>query len=197
MPKLQTQKSLKMRRNIYIAASLFLFAMFGVSCFAVFKVFDNFYTQRLTLVWTFLVLLLIHDAYFYWVHRLLHNRFMFRFHRIHHIERDTVMSSAWVMHPVESLLEAAFFPLAACLPIEPLGLVTFGGVVFLINTLGHRGRENYPKWFLRFFPGRVLTTATHHSQHHIEFRVNYGAYFRFWDVICKTESENYLNNLRR
>lgn len=101
------------------------------------------------------------------------------------------MSSAWVTHPIETALEAAFFPIAALVGFDPSAFTAFVVVVFCVNTIGHSGREIYSKSFFLNLLGLVLTSPTHHKMHHSEVNKNFGAYFCFWDRWMGTESKNY------
>jgi hypothetical protein len=53
------------------------------------------------------VALLLHDAYFYWTHRLLHRRVIFGIvHRVHHLSMNPTPWTAYSFHPMESLVQA-------------------------------------------------------------------------------------------
>ena len=58
------------------------------------------------------MLLLAHDTYFYWLHRGMHHRWLYRrVHRLHHRSVTPTPFAAYAFHPLEALLEAAFLPL--------------------------------------------------------------------------------------
>src|ERR1700733_13088249 len=66
-------------------------------------------------VWFVISLLLMivgHDAYFYWVHRLMHDPRLFRrFHRRHHLSHNPSPFSAYSFDLGEAAVMAAFVPL--------------------------------------------------------------------------------------
>lgn len=48
------------------------------------------------------LMILAHDAYFYWTHRLMHTRALFRrFHAVHHLSRNPTPWTAYAFHPYE------------------------------------------------------------------------------------------------
>ena len=138
------------------------------------------------------VLWLIDDAWFYWVHRTLHHKSIYRFiHRIHHDSIDVTPFTSLSFHMVESfLLTAWFIPAAFIIPIwiPALGVLQLIGL--FNNIKSHLGYELYPTWVNKG-PLRFLVTSTHHNMHHSKFQGNYGLHFRFWDRLCGTEFEEY------
>ncbi len=60
------------------------------------------------------VLLVLHDAYFYWVHRAMHNPRLFRWmHRVHHLSKTPTPWAAYSFAPAEAFMLALFMPLPA------------------------------------------------------------------------------------
>lgn len=50
----------------------------------------------------------IHDTWFYWTHRLMHHRMLFRwFHRIHHLSHNPTPWAAYAFDPLEAVVQAA------------------------------------------------------------------------------------------
>jgi sterol desaturase/sphingolipid hydroxylase (fatty acid hydroxylase superfamily) len=134
-------------------------------------------------------MLFLHDAYFYWSHRLSHaSKVMFRrFHRIHHQSLNPTPYADIMFHPVDALVHAGFIPLFLfTLPVHPLALGLFLATVTVVNAVGHIGYEIFPyHWLSR--PGlRWISQATSHNLHHSKVHCNYGLYFRFWDKLCGT-----------
>ncbi|HWI93298.1 MAG TPA: sterol desaturase family protein [Flavisolibacter sp.] len=55
---------------------------------------------------------LIHETYYYWLHRWMHHPKVFRIvHNIHHESNITSPWTAFSFHPFEALLQAGFLPL--------------------------------------------------------------------------------------
>lgn len=141
------------------------------------------------------LLLLLHETYYYWLHRWMHLPGVYKYvHKVHH---DSITTSAWTsfsFHPTESLLQAVFLPL--CVLIFPVHIYALG-IVLLVMTItsviNHLNTEVYPRDFHTHWFGKWWIGATHHSLHHSQFRYNYGLYFTFWDKWMKTESPDFPN----
>ncbi len=137
--------------------------------------------------------MLVHETYYYWLHRWMHRPKVYRIvHKVHH---DSIVTSPWTsfsFHPLESALQSIVVPaLVFVLPMH------YGVVILLLTlmtisaTINHLDIEIYPKGSARHWLGRWFIGATHHSLHHAEFRSNYGLYFTFWDKWMGTESSKY------
>jgi Delta7-sterol 5-desaturase len=143
-------------------------------------------------VLTFPFMLILNDTVFYWVHRLLHHKAIYKLvHHEHHKSITVNPFSTLSFNVVEQLLLTLWIiPIAMFVPVYApvLGLVQIYGL--FDNIKAHLGYEIYPKWF-NHSPLRFLTTATYHDLHHTKFRGNYALHFRFWDWIMKTENPDY------
>jgi sterol desaturase/sphingolipid hydroxylase (fatty acid hydroxylase superfamily) len=144
--------------------------------------------------WASLALMIVaHDAYFYWAHRLVHHPRLFRvFHRRHHKSMNPSPFTAYSFDLGEAAVMASFVPLwMICVPTqwEATGLFMLHQIVR--NTLGHSGYELMPARA----DGRPmfdwLTTTTHHDMHHAQAGWNYGLYFTWWDRLMGTEHPEY------
>jgi sterol desaturase/sphingolipid hydroxylase (fatty acid hydroxylase superfamily) len=144
--------------------------------------------------WASLALMIVaHDAFFYWSHRLMHDPRLFRrFHRRHHKSHNPSPFTAYSFDLGEAAVMAAFVPL--WMIIVPTAWPVVG--IFMLhqivrNTLGHSGYE--------LMPARAdgkpmfdwLTTTTHHDLHHAQAGWNYGLYFTWWDRLMGTEHPEY------
>ena len=136
---------------------------------------------------TLLLLVLSHDAYFYWTHRLLHCRPFRRIHRIHHLSTHPNPFTALSFHPLEALIQALYFPvIALLLPVWiPLFLLFVYYGFFLMNIVGHSGYGFSPRLAASWL-GRISNTPENHAAHHRNGKVNYGLYTLFWDWLMKT-----------
>jgi sterol desaturase/sphingolipid hydroxylase (fatty acid hydroxylase superfamily) len=139
------------------------------------------------------VVILLHDAYFYWTHRLMHHPRLFRlFHRTHHLSTNPSPWAAYSFSTWEAFVQAGIAPLAIfTLPLHPLAFSLFMLWQISFNVLGHCGFEMFPSWFVRSPLGRILNTATHHAQHHETNRANFSLYFNFWDRLLGTNHQHY------
>ena len=136
-----------------------------------------------------LLYLLAHDSWFYWTHRWLHRPGPFRLaHAIHHASRRPTAWAAMAFHPLEALTGALVIPLLVF--VIPIHVAALGLVLAIMTVMGvtnHMGWEAFPRFMWRGAVGNWLITASHHQRHHVEYRCNYGLYFRFWDRLCGTD----------
>lgn len=148
---------------------------------------------------TFVAMVILHDAYFYWMHRLMHHKRIYRHvHRVHHLSTNPSPWAAYAFHPTEAFVEAAILPvLAFSFPIHVSAFGFFFLFQILYNVYGHLGYELYPKGFNRHWLGRWINTSTHHNLHHKYFRGSYGLYFTLWDRLMGTMAEGYDDTYAR
>lgn len=140
-----------------------------------------------------LLAMLLHETYYYWLHRWMYHPKVFRIvHKVHHDSNITSPWTAFSFHPLEGIIQALFLPLL--LLVMPMHVyVLLLQLVFMTvsSVVNHLDIEIYPKRFNKHFIGRWLIGATHHSLHHRQFKYNYGLYFTFWDKWRQTESPVY------
>lgn len=144
--------------------------------------------------WASLIIMIVaHDAYIYWTHRIMHDPRLFRrFHRRHHKSNNPSPFTAYSFDVGEALVMVLF------VEVWPMLVPTSWGVVgiFMLhqifrNTMLHCGYELMPmrkngKPWLDF-----LTTTTHHDLHHAQAGYNYAAWFTWWDRWMGTEHPDY------
>jgi lathosterol oxidase len=141
-----------------------------------------------------------HDAYFYWSHRAMHTKLLYKhFHRFHH---RTITPTAWTAYAFavpEAALMAVFVPLyLAFVPTPGAVMFTFLGVMILRNAMGHAGLELHAAGWASHPVLRWITTTTHHDMHHgTSFNHNYGFYFTWWDKLMGTEHPDYVQTFDR
>lgn len=136
-----------------------------------------------------LLFLFVHDTWFYWTHRWMHQPWLFRrAHAVHHASRPPTAWAAMSFHPWEALTGAVVIPaLVFLIPIHVamLGLVL--AVMTLMGITNHMGWELFPARLVHSRLGGWLITASHHQRHHENYQCNYGLYFRVWDRLCGTD----------
>jgi len=144
------------------------------------------------------IAIFVHDTYFYWTHRLMHHRRLFRwFHRVHHESMNPSPWAAYAFGPLEALVQAGIFPLLAiAMPMHPLAFMVFMLWQITLNVLGHTGYEYHPRWLMDSWLGKFLNTPTNHVQHHEKLRGNYGLYFNVWDRLMGTNHRDYEARFR-
>jgi len=174
-----------------------VFALNGILIFAGVRAGVLRVSPELPIWWLGLIelaaMVVAHDAYFYWMHRGLHGRAMFRIaHLEHHRSRTPTPWAAYSFAPLEAVFEAAFVPLFLLLvPTHAVIAVAFVLHQIVRNVLGHMGHELAPPGFSRHPLTGWLTTTTHHDLHHSQSRYNFGLYFTWWDRWMGTEHPRY------
>lgn len=142
-------------------------------------------------------MVVLHDTWFYWMHRSLHHKSLFRrAHATHHISRTPTSWAAYSFAPLEAVAEAIYVPfmllgLSLVTPLYSLGVFLFMGHQIARNVIGHSGFELAWPGFTRSRWTGWLTTTTHHDLHHTEGRYNFGLYFTIWDRLMGTEHPRY------
>ena len=135
------------------------------------------------------VMILTHDTYFYWTHRLLHQRWWYR--HAHYVHHQSLSPSPWAsfsFHPLESLIEALIIPaLVFVLPIHVSGLLFVLTSMTIFGVINHLGYEIYPRFLVDRGIGYWFISVTHHNWHHRRFNCNYALYFRLWDIWMRTD----------
>jgi sterol desaturase/sphingolipid hydroxylase (fatty acid hydroxylase superfamily) len=137
--------------------------------------------------------LIIHETYYYWLHRAMHLKPIYKY--IHHGHHDSIQVSTWTAFSfdfLETLLQVfAFYIIAFTVPLHIYSILFLLILMSLSATINHLNYEVYPKFFRTTFPFNQLIGAKHHALHHKEFKTNYGLYFTFWDKWMKTQSKHY------
>lgn len=141
--------------------------------------------------------LLIHDAYFYWIHRFMHWPPMYRLmHLTHHRSVNPSPWAAFAFHPLEAVAEAGIIPiLLLLLPLHPISFLGFVTFMLLFNIYGHLGYELFSRKIYHHPIGKWLNSSVYHNLHHEKFHGNYGLYFTFWDRFCGTLREDSLQKV--
>ncbi|WP_284125698.1 sterol desaturase family protein [Parerythrobacter aestuarii] len=150
-----------------------------------------------------ITIIIAHDAYFYWMHRTIHHRRLFRtWHLHHHKSRTPTAWAAYSFSGWEAAAEAAFVPLfllaATTLGVEYSGWAIFVFLWHMIfrNVIGHCGVEIYPRWWVDSPLTQWWNTVTHHDLHHSSGTWNFGLYFTWWDRWMGTEHPRYRETFR-
>jgi Delta7-sterol 5-desaturase len=192
--------SAEVRREIaYSALSILIFALIGALTYVAWQ---HGWTQiyrkidKLGMGWFWLSIvcaIFIHDAWFYWTHRLMHHRRLFRlFHRVHHLSHNPTPWAAYAFSPLEAVVQALIFPiLVTIMPMHLYAFALFMLWQLTFNVAGHIGYEFYPRWFMKTPLRFLLNTPTNHIMHHETLRGNYGLYFNLWDRLMRTNHEKY------
>jgi lathosterol oxidase len=186
-------------------STIFIFGCIGVGSFLLRS--TGFFPSDFTRIKDFaslmeipvsvVILLFVHDTWFYWTHRMMHLKFIFSWmHKVHHQSTNPSPWAAFSFHPSEAVVEALFLPFCLWIyPFHPLALFIFLLVMILMNVIGHLGFEIFPSWFYKTWVGQWQNTSTHHNMHHKFNRCNFGLYSNFWDWVMGSNHPEYKSRL--
>lgn len=189
-----------MREIIFSVVSIMIFTLPPVVMLKIDSIRQHttYYADIATYGWlyffaAFPIMLFVHDTYFYWLHRLIHHKALFRhIHLIHHKSTNPSPWAAYSFHPFEAILEAGVFVLFLfIMPINDIHLLVVFIFSLTYNVYGHLGYELYPKGFNKTWVGKWINTSVNHNMHHQYFKGNYGLYFTFWDRVMHTIHPDY------
>ncbi|GMH57492.1 hypothetical protein TL16_g02394 [Triparma laevis f. inornata] len=150
---------------LHSLSAVFIFALVDILLIKAGKAgYTKVYFEHTTLL-SFLtsvtLMILLHDTYFYWSHRLLHNPRFYWIHKIHHKSTDPSPFAAFAFHPIETLIEAFFYVLfVVFIPVHVDGIITWQVLQQVDNCILHSGYEIYPSSFLENFVFRFKTSST-------------------------------------
>ena len=138
------------------------------------------------LVGAFLLL----DLWMYGWHRLNHRvPFLWRFHRVHHSDRQMDVTTASRFHFGEIILSCCFrAPVIALIGVEFWELAAYEVTMFFVAQF-HHANVGLPFMIERFLR-TVIVTPVMHKLHHSRWRPetdsNYAAVFSFWDRLFRS-----------
>ena len=187
------------RELLYSFISIVIFASFMPVLFALdLGQYMRFYKNVDTYGWPYffvsiVLMMIIQDTYFYWTHRLMHRRALFRHvHRTHHLSSNPNPLSTYAIDPLEALINyGALLIILFLIPTTGLSLFIFSWLNVSYAVYAHLGYEIFPRSIAQHWCGRWINTSMAHNQHHANARYNFGWYFLFWDRMMGTLSPNY------
>lgn len=138
---------------------------------------------------TFVFVFIIHDAYAFWTHWLMHNVDFFKsFHTLHHRSIFVTSFSGFAFSVREFILIFSWLPLIKVTIPMHYSVTFYYSIFFIIyNSLAHSGARFYPiSWFSQV-PFKWLNYD--HHIHHQNMRLNLGLYFSFWDRLMNSYQE--------
>lgn len=144
--------------------------------------------RPLAIVLEVLAGMVVFDLAFYVSHRLLHTRWLWPLHEVHHRYR---LVSFWVRnteHVGQVFVVALFAAPVSLILADPEATIVYFLLSTSWNVIQHSGVEVFPRWP---WVARVFVTSTHHSMHHTEVDCNFGYFFNFWDQVFGTLHPDY------
>jgi len=134
-------------------------------------------------LFSIILMIVLHDAYFYWTHRLIHHPALFPYvHRTHHKFKTPTPWASFAFHPWEAVISLGIVPLIIfTIPFHQGALVCFISFMVLNNVLIHLGYEIRGLWL-----SKIQNSSAEHDRHHLKGHGNYGLYFTIWDRLMGT-----------
>jgi sterol desaturase/sphingolipid hydroxylase (fatty acid hydroxylase superfamily) len=124
------------------------------------------------------------------VHLVMHkNRFLWRFHLIHHSDNNVDVTTGLRHHPGDSLLRGIFFILLIFISGAPMYSVMIYQTLVVISTAFTHANIRLPSRLDKAVSYILVSPNMHKVHHHWKQPYtdsNYGAVFSFWDRILGT-----------
>jgi sterol desaturase/sphingolipid hydroxylase (fatty acid hydroxylase superfamily) len=145
---------------------------------------------------TFVACWVSFEIYYWLLHRAMHLRPLYRFHKFHHDSRVTTPLTGFSMSATEGLGWAIGFCLAP-LALSLFGTVSLTGwVLYFVynysgNIVGHVNVEFFPKWMQKRANTWLVHPITYHALHHARYVNHYGFGSSFMDRLLRTEWEDW------
>ena len=155
------------------------------------KLESHWTTIALSMVMASLLLMMIGETHFYFSHRLLHTKWLYKnVHKVHHESINPDPCSGLSMHWIESTI---YFSVPLFIGIGlPLWMSRLMTKLLIITPIqGHSGHSNTVDGSA--INDMVMSAGIDHFIHHSMFVYNFGAN-PFWDIVCGT---NYPEEKRR
>lgn len=151
--------------------------------------YSNLHDYPIWYFWLSIALMIVlHDTYFYWTHRLIHHKSIFKYiHGLHHQSFNPTPWAAFAFNLPEAIINGLFqFLLMLLIPSHFYAVAIFYLISLIINVYGHLGYEILPANIENHWLGRWINTSTAHNFHHHYSKGNFGFYFTFWDRLMGT-----------
>lgn len=141
----------------------------------------------LSLVFTLIVCIVIMDCVIYWQHRMFHTiPWLWRLHRVHHIDQDIDVTTGARFHPIEILLSVLIKMLVVLLLGAPAEAVIVFEIILNATAMFNHSNVHLPEKLDKYMRWILVTPdmhRVHHSQIRSETDSNFGFNVPWWDRI--------------
>jgi Delta7-sterol 5-desaturase len=146
---------------------------------------------------SYLLVLLLQDAWFYLTHRLVHQPALYGWmHSGHHRSHCPTPWTSFAFDPPEAALQALFLiVVVALIPLHPITLIAVLSTMTIWAVVNHLGLDRLPLAFPHHWLGRWLIGPSHHALHHKRPGVHFGLYFTHLDHLFGSEDPTYVRSL--
>jgi sterol desaturase/sphingolipid hydroxylase (fatty acid hydroxylase superfamily) len=165
----------------------------GVAYWCEVNNFGIFNWMGLSYVPAVLLTIIFLDLIIYYQHVLTHKiPFLWKFHQVHHCDRDLDVTSALRFHPVEILFSMMLKTFAISLMgANPKGVMVFEIILSSMAIFNHANFFIHPRIekLLRLVVVTPQMHIIHHSEEQFESDTNYGFNLSIWDRLFKTYTD--------
>lgn len=186
---LNIRRELKQALLTLTAFTLIVAVLFGYGLIGSSRLYYQISDHPLWWFWVSIpVMILLHDTFFYWLHRAMHSRLLFELcHRPHHESLFPTSFTAYSFGWLEAFAEGiSVVIIVFIIPVHLLAFMIFQTIAIAYNVYGHCGRDFLPPSARHHWLGRWFNTSSLHAHHHRYGHGNYSFYFTFWDRMMGT-----------
>lgn len=184
--------------NSLIGVAFFAFALSHVYTWSLTHEVGLLYQLDLSPAWSLLLAFVLIDLWQYAWHRLNHVvPLLWRFHQVHHADKELDASSGIRFHPIEIILSDSFR--LAVIPLIGIQLeqLLIYNIVLIPIVLFHHSNIKLNEVIDRYL--RMLIVTPHmHRLHHSDLKKetdsNYASVFSFWDRIFNSYTMRSIEN---
>jgi len=193
--KLEADQTVRWLSNIGLALFNYFFLLFYIlfvmSLVAKYAPQSPFLQSlKLTDITMFMIVLLIMEFIYYWLHRVYHKvSLLWRIHAVHHTDTEVDVTTSQRHHPFEMVLSSLVITPVILFLGAPLMLIAVYNLVNLAANLITHSNIKVPEKFerrLRF----IIVTPDFHRVHHSSDKVytdsNYSTVIPLFDYLFKT-----------
>jgi len=149
-----------------------------------------------SLAWTMFWHVTVVEFLYYWFHRALHIRWLYKnYHEHHHRSVNTQPATGITFLFGERLAYTLLFAIPSLLAWMH-GQATFGATALfyiwfdIMNEGGHINCEVFPNWFASTPLWYIFYTPSYHSIHHTLFKANYALFMLWPDMLFGTYAKD-------
>ncbi|KAF0717833.1 Aste57867_2064 [Aphanomyces stellatus] len=141
-----------------------------------------------TVAWDFIRFMLLEDFLFYWIHRFLHWKKIYKYvHKVHHEFSAPFGLASQYTHPVEDILMIMSSMTGPLLFGSHILCLWIWLVFQLCKAMEEHAGYDFPITMSMFLPFKG--SPARHDYHHEKFDSNFGSTMAFWDWLCGTDAQ--------
>lgn len=157
----------------------------SVAAFAADRDWGLFNIIELPVILSISLAVILLDMAIYWQHVASHHwRWLWRFHRVHHADRDIDASTGIRFHPIEVILSMLFKCVVVFILGAPVLAVLMFEIILNASAMFNHANMRLPLWLDKWLRFIVVTPDMHRVHHSIitrETNSNYGFFLSIWD----------------